>query len=397
MKKDTLYKFILLWSIFPVFLVYSGLTFWNLTTNIILNVIFILCLYTVSKHTYNQTKPLAKNLLFVYTILIFITLLRSFFELKSRDSMIFFSKFSGAAFMFMFVFVFQNLKNVSNFYRIYYKYAIPLFLILAYFMPAGAWGWLLTPIYLTLIFYKNIPRKYRIAIVVLFIMSFIDLDTRANLGRAMSFLGCWTLLVLNKEIPKFKSIVRIAGLTFFIIPIVLLFLGLSGRFNIFQYGDGTDDVMYADTRTLVYEETITSALNNDYVWYGRSFAHGYDSFFEVQFKDSWTADIAERYAEVCICNIFTWMGIIGIVIYTLIIFTAIYYALFKSKNIYMMIIGLLLSTRWIMNFIEDINNIDPLNISLFMLIAFCLNSRLLSMNNSEIMNTMKSILVPQVW
>lgn len=396
MKNNRLYKFILLWSIFPVFLVYSGLTVWNLTTNIIINVIFIVSLCIVSKRTYNIAKPLAKNILIVYVALLFITLLRSFFELNGRDSIVFFSKFGGAAFVYMFVFVFQDLKNVSEFYRIYYKYAIPLFFILAYFMPVGTWGWILTPIYLTMIFYRSIPLKYRFFIVALFIMSFIDLDTRANFGRAMSFVACWILLTFNKTIPQFKSMVRATSLLLFILPIIFLILGLVGKFNIFQYTGDADDVMFADTRTLVYEETVKSALNNDYVLYGRSFAHGYDSSFEVQFMKLGNADTAERYAEVCICNIFTWMGLVGLIIYAFVIFAAIYYALFKSRNIYMMVIGLLLSTRWIVNFIEDINNIDPLNISLFMLIALCLNPRLLNMNDSEFINTMKSILIPKV-
>src|SRR5690606_8010144 len=112
-------------------------------------------------------------------------------------------------------------------------------------------------------------------------------------------------------------------------------LALTGRFNIFnmeEYISGEyktqtlidgkleETSLTADTRTLLYQETLTSAIKNNYVWHGRTPARGYESpsFGAFALEQLKTGKLERFGSEVSILNIFTWTGIIGCILYFLV-------------------------------------------------------------------------------
>lgn len=209
-------------------------------------------------------------------------------------------------------------------------------------------------------------------------MSIFDIDTRANLLRGLAIIGCILLLQIKKQ-SIINPISKALSILLLISPIIFLYLGISGIYNVFESGENKNDQFYADTRTLVYDEVISSSINNNYIWIGRTFSHGYDSKFQEQFSNS--TKKVERISEVSACNIFTWMGCIGLILYFLCFATSIYYSVFKSRNIYIKTLGVYLAFRWFMAFIEEINNVDPLNITIFIIMGICLNPYLINQSD----------------
>ena len=191
-----------------------------------------------------------------------------------------------------------------------------------------------------------------------------------------------------------------------IVPFILFTLAAVGTFNVFKINEylttktileaksangseGTER-LDADTRTFLYEETVKSAINNDYVFIGHSLARGYESN-TFGFQDFYGR--GERYAsEVSILNIFTYMGIVGVFLYFSIFLSATYKALYKSQNIYIKMLGIYLSFRWVYAWVEDFNRFDLNYLFLWITIAMCLSPQFRYMNNKEFEQWIRSLL-----
>ncbi len=381
-------KTIIICSIFICLIVWGGLTMMlSLSTFLVLKLL-ILMLEIHLLYRYRQRDILSKPIFGLFLVWIGVTLVRSFSDINRKESMTFFIENATSLLAFTCVLMFNDLNYVKEYFRIYFKYGVPLFLLLSFFMLPGCWGWFLCPVYLCVILQGQLKRKWRILFLFLLLMSFYDIDTRANLMRAAAAFVCF--LVLNlRHMVNLTLLCKIGSLTFLIVPIILLILGVSGRFNVFEIGADKEDNLYADTRTLVYQEVIMSSVRHDYVLNGRTFASGYDSVFQEQFQKK--ASTAVRTSEVSACNIFTWMGIIGLLLYFMVYVASIYHSVFKSNNDYIKVLGLFLAFRWLMAFVEDVNGFNTVNFSIIIVISLCLNRCIVYMNNNEFENTLKSI------
>lgn len=364
-----------LYTILNCLLVWSGNIPYSLTISIIVEFFVILLLIFLIIKKIRAAKLLGKKVFIIYLLWCFFIILKSLYNLNDKQNIAFFIHNTLSILLISSVFIFSDILYIKIFYKRFIKIGIPIFLILSFYMLPGCWGWYLTPIHLIIIFLPQINLKWKIIYLILFAMSISDIGTRANLLRGIATIGCLFLTKINSHsiinpICKFISIILLIG------PIILLYLGITGIYNIFESGQNQKDQFYADTRTLVYEEVITSAINNNYIWIGNTFSHGYDSKFQEQFSKS--SKKAERTSEVSACNIFTWSGCIGLSLYFLCFITAIYFSVFKSHNSYIKILGVYLAFRWFMVFIEEINSIDPLNITIFMAMSLCLNPYLIN-------------------
>lgn len=134
-----------------------------------------------------------------------------------------------------------------------------------------------------------------------------------------------------------------------------------------------------DTRTFIFEEVATSALRHNYLIWGRTPARGNDS--RVFGYASETGKNERHSNEVCHPNVFTWLGIIGLLLYSFIYFQSSYLAFFKSRSIYMKLLGLFIAFRWAFGWIEDFNRFDIANISLWILIAMGFSKQFRQMDN----------------
>lgn len=309
------------------------------------------------------------------------------------------------------VYIFDKANITLCILRYWFKYAIIAFILFLPFLSTGAYHFYLGPIFLIGCFIPILPKKWRIILGgLLIIMLFINLGARSQVIKSAIVL----MIALGIHFRKFISnrILQIVHLTCYILPIILLYLGISGTFNIFEdlssnkgkyiqrkvvNGQVVEDDLSADTRTFIYIEVIKSALQHNYVIWGRTPARGNDSmaFGALNAEELKTGKYERHSNELCHTNIFTWLGLIGVVLYSLIYLRSSYLAVYKSNNIYIKFLGCFIAFRWAYGWIEDINRFDIANISLWMMIAMGLSVQFRNMNNKEFANFIKKIFVKE--
>lgn len=305
------------------------------------------------------------------------------------------------------VYIYSIPSILNTTLKYWFKYALIVFIIIIPFLEKDAYHFYLGPIFLAGCFIPILPQKWRIIIGgLLTIMLFIDLGARSQVIKSaivlMMAIGiCFRKLVTNK-------ILRIVHWTCYILPVILLCLGITGIFNVFEdlasnegkytqtkivNGEVEEEDLSADTRTFIYEEVITSAITHGYVIWGRTPARGNDSMAFGTF----TAEVLktgkyERHSnELCHTNIFTWLGLIGVILYSLIYLRSSYLAVYKSNNIYIKFLGCFIAFRWAYGWIEDFNRFDIMNFSLWIMIAMGLSIQFRSMSNQEFQQWIKNI------
>lgn len=309
--------------------------------------------------------------------------------------------------LFIFIFSIPAILNITL--HFWFKFALIIFVCLLPFLGTQAYHFYLGPLFLIGCFIPLLPSKWKIVIAgLLVIMVVINLGARSQVLKALMVL----FVALGVYYKRFFSIriFHIVHWACYIIPIILLFLGISGRFNIFEdlashkgkyteskivNGKIVEEDLSADTRTFIYQEVITSAVKHHYVIWGRTPARGNDSMnFGKYTADELKTGKYERHSnEVCHPNVFTWLGLIGVVLYSLIYLRSSYLAVYKSKNIYMKFLGCFIAFRWAYGWIEDFNRFDIMNISLWMMIAMGISISFRNMTNVKFRRWIKNIFI----
>lgn len=82
-------------------------------------------------------------------------------------------------------------------------------------------------------------------------------------------------------------------------------------------------------------------------------------------------------------NTFTWCGLIGLILFSLIFFKASYLAVYKSKNIYISLLGCYVAFQWSYGWIENVQQLDILNITLWIMVGMCYSTDFRQMDNKE--------------
>ncbi len=289
------------------------------------------------------------------------------------------------------------------------------FFIFIFLLIPGYMHFLLGPVYFLFgVFIFWLPRKWQyINGCILIAMITMSLDARSQVITAL-------LTIVMAFGVYFRKYINIYYLQFshwvlYIISFSLLILGLTGVYNVFSPDITEGEMMLEanqvynqenvdedvtdltiDTRTFIYIEVISSAIEHNYVIFGRSPARGNDTdhFAGV------AAELDDRFLErsgneLCHLNVFTWMGIVGVVIYSLFYFQASILALYRSRNVYVKYFAVLVAFHWAFGWVEDRNVFDMLNVALWLIIGICLSPSFRSMNNKEFELWFKSIFIDE--
>lgn len=299
----------------------------------------------------------------------------------------------------IFVYIFSIPFYINKVLNYWFKYALIIFLLLLPFLGSGAYHFYLGPVFVVGCFLPIVPKKWKFILGLLLItMLCIDLSARSQVIKSAIVL----LVAIGIFFQKFISekLIKLAHWICYISPIVLLFLGILGTFNIFQDlvsnrgeyietkivdGQVVEEDLSADTRTFIYKEVIESALKHDYIFWGRTPARGNDSMtFGTYGAEILKTGKYERHSnELCHTNVFTWLGLIGVILYSLIYLRSSYLAVYQSNNIYIKFLGCFIAFRWAYGWIEDQNRFDIMNIALWMMIAMGLSKQFRIMNNRQ--------------
>jgi len=310
----------------------------------------------------------------------------------------------------LFIYVFKDPEILGCTLRFWYKWGIRCFFIFfIWTIPSDVYHFYLGPILLIGCFLPVITsKKWKLIIIFfLFMMMFADFGARSQVVKAvicfmMSFAYFFAKYMTDK-------LLRIAHWICYIVPVVLLILGITGIFNIFEdlstyrgkvvekkvvNGQIVEDDLAADTRTFIYVEVIGSALRNDYFWWGRTPARGNDSVsFGAYSAEELKIGKYERHRnEVCHPNVFTWLGFIGMLLYSLLYLQASRLAVYRSRNLLIKLMGVYVAFRWAYGWIEDINDFSILSITLWMMIAMCFSVQFRNMTDKEMKCWINSLL-----
>lgn len=295
------------------------------------------------------------------------------------------------------VYVFLTPSILSSVLHFWLRRAWIILLILAPFLASDAFGRFLMPYSFLALFFTVLNTRNRIIIAIAYgITITLGNESRSDM---LKFSVC-LLLGFVYYIPIIRSIfkrwMKEIVYVLWVLPIVMLGLGVTGVFNVFNIEEelglegtymikssnsGEDVSALTDTRTFLYSEEITSAIKNNYVIQGRSMARGYDSLF---FGDNDESKRGERgKCETSILNIFNYFGLIGVIIYLGIFVTASYKAIAHSKNVYVPIIGVYVAFRWLFGWIEDFSIFDLNYLFLWIMISICYSDEYRNMTNQE--------------
>src|SRR5690554_4593063 len=292
-----------------------------------------------------------------------------------------------------------NKVLIQSILSFYVKYVLPLFLVFTQLINSDAYGFYLMPMSFLLLFLPALTMRQRVLLfLVMVIVIVADLGARSNVIKFGVPVIVLVIYYLRKQITvKALEAVRIL---LFVIPILLFVLGVTGTFNIFKMDEyidgkftavGTDfdgersevDIL-SDTRTFIYEEVLLSAVNNNYWVFGRTPARGNDSFTFGVIESEWTGRNERLANEVALANVFTWTGIVGVILYMFVFFGASYLAVNRSNNIYTKMLGIYVAFRWLYSWVEDVNDFTLNYFMLWIMIGLCFSYSFRKMTNKDI-------------
>ena len=273
-----------------------------------------------------------------------------------------------------------------------YKYFWAIFLLLVFILTSTGIGKLLIPFSFIALFYPLLSTKYKWFIwMALALTITFGLDSRSDV---LKMLVCMLLGVFMMR-QRFQKLIKRWYWLFFVLPFVLFGLAANHTFNIFEIGSNLWDVEdtesnfdFTDTRTVLYEEVITSAIERQTVFFGVTPAGWYHSEWVIRNMDA--SDImgdihyGERGGtESCILNVFLHFGVLGLIIYMLLFVIASYLAINKSNNMYVPLIGFYVAFRFMMGWIEDIVNLDVNMFLLWAMVGMCYSPAFREMTDDD--------------
>lgn len=224
---------------------------------------------------------------------------------------------------------------------------------------------IMIPISLIVLFYPFLRFKWKILVLIVGITSvFLCIGFRSNIIK----LAFSVILLLLFYWRKFINIyvLRIIHISLFSIPIIFLTLAITNTYNLFEdissesytttTNSGKEENLTMDTRTFLYYEVFKTLNKTDSWLIGRSAAGSYESEW---FINDGGAINGKRYgSEVGILNILLRYGMIGVIIYFLLLYKVSVTAIKSSKNLIAKLIGLFIAFRWTYSFVEEYTQLD---------------------------------------
>lgn len=307
----------------------------------------------------------------------------------------------------LFAYLMYDKMALTVFLKKWVKFCIPLFFIYQLWtVSLSQIHFILGPVFILGCFITLMNKKYKLLFgLILFIMLTYDLSARSQVIKAGVTCMIALLYFYRRKISDKFLIIGHWGC--YILTIVLLYTGMTGKFNIFEdmtsnegkyttmkkgaNGNYVQEDLSADTRTFIYREVVESAIKNDYVWIGRTLARGNDTYFFASMADT-TNKRAERHGnELCHLNVFTWLGLVGVIFWSIIYFRASYLAVYHSRSKALKLLGCLVAFHWMYGWVEDITAFDMFNISFWMIIGMCLSLQFRKMTDMEFVEWYKDI------
>lgn len=297
------------------------------------------------------------------------------------------------AFIFPLCIYLSSPNNLSKLFKSFMTIGVVMAIINVFYPPSDGMMTMahnMMWLNIFIFFFPYIKKKYFFIIVItaLAIISY-DYDRRSVM------LGYLVPLIILLGYP-FIRVKLIRTCMFYIgalIPIILLFLFVTNKFNVFrfmgeEYSVSIDEntrQLTVDSRTGIYKD-VTEAIFESNEWYIPYIGLGGNG--KVKTTNNGAASVGfenlRNTQEAGMLNYIQYGGIWGMIAYGIFILTASYKALFKSKNDFMIMMGAFLLFKFLYSFIEDVITLNAHTYYHFLWIGMCFNTRLRNMTNQQI-------------
>lgn len=338
-------------------------------------------------------------LLLLYNL---ITFIRGFFNVEVKsDLYILLSNDLFVYFLIPFFIFLADFDLLKRIWRLLCTFGLVLCLFF-YFFPPGdetmSFGHNISFLTGVILCSPFIDKKYFVYfLIIAFFSVTYDLDRRSvTVGFLVSFL-----FVISYKFFIKLYVRRILYVLTIIIPIVLLLLGSTGKFNVFKYIESinlnvelSSNRQYTvDSRTSIYMDVFGELFAQKKLIHGLG-ARGKTrtSLVENPNHDYWKIYVHGRsQTESGMLNYFQYGGIIGFLVYSIFLLTCAYKALFKSRNSFMIIMGCFICFKFLYSFIEDPLTTNVYTFNLFIWLGLCLNKKMRTLSNKDMTNYLNTI------
>lgn len=247
---------------------------------------------------------------------------------------------------------------------------------------------IVVPVSFFLVCIPYLKPKHRILLIIVAFVSILSiLDFRANIIKIT--VSVLTLGVFYLKSIFSNKIYKWAHAIMFILPVFLLIMAVFGGFNLFEQLQKNEGYtiktrgseasnLAADTRTFLYVE-VFQTMNDNNAWiFGEGAVGKYKSIY---FTELVTGNM--RFStEVGFLNTLLYSGILGVLLYFLILFFCSYYAIYRSNNYLSKMLGLLIASRWVLFFLEEFTQFDINNYFLWIILGLVASNRFRSFTDS---------------
>lgn len=278
---------------------------------------------------------------------------------------------------------------------VWYKYAwIPFFVL--YYNKLGFTPLYLQPILILVCLFPLFKPRTALVILLLGILlatNDIEEDRDPFIKTTIAILTGVAVLVRSHLSDQ---VIRIGRVFCFFCSIIAFIFVFSDAYNVFVGKVDASDVVYnnrerevvsKDTRSLLYIDVVNSAVNNKYFIWGRTPARGFDITYSgvlFWFDKTVSYNKNERHKnEMVLPNVFTWEGLVGLALFSLIYIRGSYLAVYKSRNKIIPILGCFIAWRWSWGWVGDVNNFLITDVDLWALIAICYSPYFRNLNDTE--------------
>jgi hypothetical protein len=265
----------------------------------------------------------------------------------------------------------------------------PLLIFLSGGKGEYLYSYAVMPVTLLILAVPYVKQKERIAILLVAFCSIIfALYFRSNVIR-ISFGIVFALLFYFRGSIS-VGVLKVTVICALIAPFIFVYLGLTSQYNPFQALSSVEATRYnslgqeedfaADTRTFLYEETLQTLSKRNSYLIGEGGAGSYESIFNFDFL----LDQRRFGTEVGFLNVILHGGVVGVLLYFVVLSLASYYGVFVSKNWFSKSLGAALACRWCVFFIEDPTAFDMNMFFLWLGIGLSFSKAVRSMSDKEI-------------
>lgn len=231
--------------------------------------------------------------------------------------------------------------------------------------------------------YLSKKNKIKIGIIILYSIATF-MTSRGYVIRIFFATAIAGLYYLNIYFHRTTiKLTKVLFLFFLISPLTFLYLGINGTFNVFDISSyhsknitskKNGESLTIDTRSFLYENIYKSVSSKGNILIGNSAIGSYiinEGSEQTGIKE---LDQKGRYgSESGLLDSFLCGGIIGAFLYSMFFWLSSYYAIFKSRNFILKLIGVFIIFRWATSFFDEPSSWWISNILLYIFMGICLS------------------------